>query len=99
MSLNQFSDVADAIASYQANAAYEEEADTAKAAAFITACRHLLLLQPKRTKHGGGSGEELEFDPTIVKGALEDAQRWLRNQAGGELAGSVIYADLQDFRE
>jgi len=69
------SDYSDAQAAYLANADYDTEADATKAAAFIAACRKLLLLIPKRSRHG--SGEEIEIDPGVIRAGLQAAQSWL----------------------
>jgi hypothetical protein len=69
------SDYSDAYAAYISNADYDTEADATKAAAFISACRKLMLLMPKRARHG--SGEELEVDPATLRDELRGAQAWL----------------------
>lgn len=78
---------------YVANASYEEDDSTTKAAAFITAARALLVMLPRVTiGHGGDS--EVQFDVALIKLDLESARTWL----GGRVTGSVRHVDFRDFR-
>lgn len=83
-------------AAYDDNASYEEDADRAKAAAFITACRVLIRRRPKRIQFdGSGSGD---FDEIAIRQELAQARRWLALHPATGTA-RVRYADLSSFRE
>ena len=77
-SLSSTSTLAEVKAAYADNASYLEDGSAAKARAFITACRLLLLMLPKRAVKGGRtSGEEIELDPSQLAGQIAEAQRFL----------------------
>lgn len=78
---------------YIDNASYAEDASTAKAKAFITACRILLLKLPKRAAHGRGN--EVELDPRLIHDEMKAAQRWL----AGQSAGAITHVSLEEFRD
>jgi len=84
-------------AAYYDNASYEEDSSLEKAAAFITACRFLLRLIPKRTAQGGRGGNETEFDVTVIRQELLDARRWLAFSTTG--SSGVRHVSLADFRD
>jgi hypothetical protein len=76
--LNSASDWDAIKAAYANNASYDEDGSAAKARAFVTACRLLLLNLPKRVSKGGRlQGEEIEFDPRLLAEQIAEAQRWL----------------------
>jgi len=70
-SLSAASSFDDILDSYLTNASYEEDASTTKAAAFITACR-MLLLMPKRA--GTGSRATVEMDVEQINQQLKAAR-------------------------
>jgi len=75
--LNSASTLADIKASYADNASYAEDGSPAKARAFITACRLLLLKLPKRASKGGGQGEEIELESRLFAEEIAEAKRYL----------------------
>ena len=84
--------------SYDDNASYEEDSDTAKAAAFITACRILLQRRPKRA--GWQQGAEQEFDPSVYEQQMQDARDWKANQSEVTQGGpGAVLADFRNFRD
>lgn len=96
--LDSTSTIAEAKAAYFDNASYEEDASAAKARAFVTACRFLLLMLPKRSKHG--SAGEVELDPVQIRQQLVAAQSWTAaNDTTSVAAGEVRYADFGSLRE
>ena len=99
-SLNSASTLQEVLDSYAENASYEEDNSPAKAAAFVTACRLLLLLLPKRAVKGGRtSGEEVELDITVVQTQLQEARRWLSvNGLSADATRPVVYG-FQHFRD
>jgi len=94
MALTSASTLAEIKAQYFDNAAYEENASPSEAAAFITACRYLLLKLPKRIRDGGGY--ETELDPIIIQAELKAAQQWRRANVTSQR--SVRYASFEGFR-
>jgi hypothetical protein len=63
----------DVLAAYRANADYESDGTGGKAAAFIQACRYLLLY-PVRSR---GAQSEVQWDPVHVQRQLDTAAAWL----------------------
>jgi hypothetical protein len=78
---------------YADNASYAEDASVAKARAFVTACRILLLRLPKRAAHGRGN--EVELDPRLIFDEMRRAQTWLASQS----AGAVTHVSFTEFRD
>ena len=75
--LSSASTLAEIKAAYANNASYLEDNSPAKARAFITACRMLLMRLPKRISKGGSQGEEVELDPRLLAEQIGEAQRFL----------------------
>lgn len=94
--LNSASTLAEIKAAYFDNASYSEEGDAAKARAFITACRCLLMKIPRRVAHGGPASEEIEMEPRLLLDQIEEAKRWLASNAA---SASVQYSDFTNFRD
>lgn len=95
--LSSASTLAQIVAAYADNASYEEDASTSKAAAFITACRLLLLKIPKKVKQAAGT--EMEIDPAVIRSELSQAQTWQRAQTAGDDAGGVTHHTFENFRD
>lgn len=93
--LSSTSTDAEVAAAYDDNASYETDASPSKAAAFIEAVRILLRRRPK--KAGKGRSQEIEFDMTILRDQILDAQRWLA-QYGVSGGGAVAEVAFDDFR-
>lgn len=94
-SLTSTSTVDEIIASYTDNASYQEDASPAKARAFVTACRILLIKLPSKTVHGRGGS--IEIDLSVVQDQLAAAQRWLAtNLTSGP---DVLHPSLGNFRD
>jgi len=85
---------AEVLAAYDDNASYEEDESTAKAAAFITACRFLLRRMARKS---GDGTVEAELSPDLVRDELKAAQSWLA--ANGQTGGGALYADLSIYRD
>lgn len=89
-------------AAYLDNASYEEDASVAKAKAFITACRFLLLpkLTPARSA-GPGDGGEVEFNLDVVRAEMQAAQQYVAaNDSGSyEGFGTVKHVDFTGLRD
>lgn len=99
--LTSTSTIAQAKAAYFDNASYAEDESVAKCKAFITACRFLLLMMPKRASHGGRTGEEWEIDPGVIQAEKLAAESWLSGQPTSDGTGGgagVVHCDLSDFR-
>jgi hypothetical protein len=62
---------------YLENADYAETGSVAKARAFATACRRLLVLLPKKAGHGRGA-EEVEFDPLQIRAEREECEKFVK---------------------
>ena len=84
----------DAKAAYLDNADYEETGSVTKARAFVTACRHLLLLRPKSAGHGNA---RFDLAPELIERQMMQAQAWINaNNTSG--SGAVTHVDFSDFR-
>lgn len=68
----------DVLAAYRENADYEADPSGGKAAAFIQACRYLLLY-PVRSR---GAQSEVQWDPLQVQRQLDRASAWLEALQG-----------------
>lgn len=63
---------------YLDNLSYQTDSSATKAAAFIEACRALILRRPSRSSVGGSRGGfETDFDIAEIRRELAAAQRWL----------------------
>lgn len=95
--LTSSSTLAEAKAAYFDNASYYEDASTSKALAFITACRFLLLWIPKHAARHGG--EELDFDPEVLRSEQAEARQWLSQQSSVGGTGRTKFVGFAgDFR-
>ena len=74
MALSSESTLEEVRAAYLDNAAYEETGNVAMARAFVSACRMLLILPPKRSMADGG---ETELDLGLVQREMKAAQRFV----------------------
>lgn len=85
-------------AAYIDNASYEEDSSVAKAKAFITACRIILIIRPSRT--GRGNALNLEYDLELVAAQQADAQRWLsaNEEALGTANSSIKHPSFEYLR-
>lgn len=95
-SLNGSSTFAQVQQVYFANAGYMEDGSTAEAAAFITACRFLLLMIPNSSEKR--SGGRVEFDMTIIRDEMRAAQRWLANANASEEGAGIIFPGFDGLR-
>lgn len=93
-SLSSASSLDTIVASYVDNASYAEDASATKAAAFVTACRILLLKRPQRVRHGN---EEIELKPDEIRFQLREAQNYLANT--GQHANGVTDLSFSEFRQ
>lgn len=93
--LDSSSTLAEINAAYDDNGSYEEDASTAKAAAFITACKLLLRRRPKVAAIAR-DGPSVEHDPKVLQELLDSARAWLASTPS--TAGGVVRADLAGFR-
>lgn len=85
--------MAEVKAAYFDNASYEEDASATKARAFITACRFLLIMLPKRAMHANRN--EIELEPAQLRNQLLEAKAWLAGQAGA----GVRFSSFESFRD
>jgi electron transfer flavoprotein alpha/beta subunit len=93
--LTSASTIAEIKASYIDNASYAEDADVAKARAFITACRILLLKMPAvATKNG----ESVQMRPEVIRQEMEAAQEWVEATDANEIGPRVVKGSFQNFR-
>lgn len=92
--LSSSSTFAEMQAAYIDNASYAEDGSLAKARAFITACRCLLLKLPKRSKHG--LNQETEFEPSLLRQELLQAQQYVNASVSG---GGVRHLSVEGFRD
>jgi len=98
MPLDSSSSDAEILAAYQDNACYEEEGNVTKAKAFLTACRCLLLILPKRAAHGGRGAEEIELSTDLIQQQLADCRQWLALHDTSNHPPRVRHLSLESFR-
>jgi len=84
------------IAAYRNNASYEEANDSVKAAAFITACRFMLLQLPTSSISPGGA--RTDYNMTLIRQEMEQARAWLRFSGTASMATTVIHSMDDNFR-
>lgn len=90
--LDSSSTLAEIEAAYLDNVSYEEDNSTSKAAAFITACKMLLLKRPSQMSAGGSVTFGSQAD---IQKELDNAKRWLSQKQQG---GSYSYFDFSNAR-
>lgn len=83
--LNSTSTLAQIEAEYANNASYAEDNSVAKARAFVTACRLLLLKYPKRT---GTPQADLETSIELIQKEKTAAETWLQSHDTGPTSTS-----------
>jgi hypothetical protein len=88
-------DLSTAKSDYLTNSDYDLSGSVAKAKLFVSACRALLLLLPKRSRQ---SGHEIETDPAVVQKAEQNALRWLAENDTATTGSGKRYFSLEDFR-
>jgi len=94
-SLSSASTFDQVVASYKDNASYEEDGSVSKARAFVTACRLLIVMLPKRTR--GPEDGELETDPTRLTKEMEEARQWIANNSSSSASSGAVR--LPDFND
>lgn len=97
--LTSSSSLSDIQASYDNNASYFEDNSVAKARAFCTACRFLLRRMARRASTGGGTGESVEMDPSLIQGELQSAQDWLVANDSSRSGPRFIHNSFEGFRD
>lgn len=94
-----YSTLADARQAYLDNADYADVGSSAKARAFIVACRSLLILQPSRSM---ATSHQVEFMPQLISAQLQEAKDWLAINdpaAAGKGGGHKRYFDISGMRD
>lgn len=93
------STLAEIQAAYADNGSFEEDASPAKARAFITAGRLLLMRLPTSSGH---SGNQLQFNLQLIRQEMERARQWLAASsttgADGSQQSPARYASFHNFR-
>jgi hypothetical protein len=84
--LNSTSTLAQIEAAYADNASYAEDNSVAKARAFVTACRLLLLKYPNRT---GTPQADLETSIDLIQKEKKAAEGWLQSHDTGSSSTSA----------
>lgn len=104
MPLTSASTLAELKAAYDDNVGYDLDNSVSMAKEFIKACRMLLQRVPKRMRHGGQGGDEMEIDPAQVAKQLEAAEQWWQAndpnaalRSGG--GGAVQLTTSEGFRD
>lgn len=72
--LSSTSTLAQVEAAYIDNASYAEDSSVAKAKAFITACRILLVKLPKASNSGDAGAT---YNTDLIQKQMEQAQQWV----------------------
>lgn len=82
--------------SYKDNASYFEDQSVAKARAYITACRFLIMLTPSLSRIGSA---EIQKRTDLYRDEIKIAMQWLSaNDTTRPNLGGVRDFDLGDFR-
>lgn len=97
-SLDSTSTLADIKSAYADNASYAEDGSAAKARAFITACRLLLLKLPRKAAFAGQAGHEIELDTKLLADEIRQAQQWLTLNSGTAAGSVTTLVPSKDFR-
>lgn len=99
MSLSSASTDQQVIDAYGDNADWDQAASATKAAAFVVACRHLLLRLPRLASQGSA---QVAFSPDLIRKEMAAAQAYaaaaLSGTGSGTGAVSARYADFRGFR-
>ena len=93
--LTSSSTLAQIQASYVDNASYAEDSSPTKAAAFVTACRILLLKLPAEAQQSGRMRARLDENLRQIKAEMDVAKTWL---ASNTSVNRHIHANLNDYR-
>ena len=97
--LSSTSTLDDIKAAYADSASYAEDGSPAKARAFITACKLLLLWLPRRSAAtGGGQGEEIELEPRLIAEQEAEARKWLATYSSAADGGSAKFVSFEESR-
>lgn len=83
-------------AAYMDNASYEEDASVAKAKAFVTACRLLLMKIPKVSQDSEGA--RVEMNPDLIQREMAEAREYVRAHEPTTTAGSTGRATSRYFK-
>jgi hypothetical protein len=96
-SLSSASTLAEIAAAYVDNASYSEDSSAAKARAFVTACRILLLKRPTEVSVDRRS---INFDMKLIQQEMVAAKEWLDTHSTSDTDSGprVTGADFRDFR-
>ena len=94
--LDSSSTLAEIKASYADNASYREDDSAAKAAAFVTACRLLLLKIPAAIAQGD---DKTEFDPAVLQNELQAAQQWHAQKQLTVNGCGIVHPSFEYFRD
>jgi hypothetical protein len=97
VTLNSASSRDEVLAAYLDAACYAEVNDAALCRQFITACRCLLLILPKRAVHGQGQAEQIETSPELLQQQIVDARRWLSSNDAA--TPQTTFSDFSNFRQ
>lgn len=76
---------------YADNCGYEEDADAAKASAFITVCRSMLARGITTIEH---NGSRMQFSAASLRALIDEARAYVSSQS----AGRVKHASFENFR-
>jgi hypothetical protein len=90
------SDYSDARDVYLANADYAEKGSANKAAAFVTACRKMIVLLPSEVQ-GGTSRTKADENLRQLREEMEQAQRWLASNGTNSVV--VVHPSFANFRD
>lgn len=94
------STLADVQAAYVDNASYAEDGDVAKAKAFLTASRVLLLKMPAEA---GSREGNMRLNPELIQKEMGEARTWLAANdtpvTASVAGGSVTRASFRNFRD
>lgn len=84
-------------AAYLDNCGYAEDGSVAKAKAFITACRALLLVLDKLR---ASEGNQVQHNPELIRQEMAEAQAWLANhsEAAADAGPRVTRPSFRTFR-
>ncbi len=94
--LSSASSITDIKNAYADNASYQEDGSAAKCAAFITACRLLLMKIP--TLVSAGTGNQVQMETRLIAEEMRNAKAWLATSSDAATGGGVIFPSFDNLR-
>lgn len=95
MAITSASTQADIVGEYLDNLSYDINGSTSQAAAFIAACRALLVMHPSDWQH---NQSRITYTPQLWNQQLQAAMAWYSARSAGTGGGAATHLAFQEFR-